>query len=394
MILSNNRIRMLSLADHCLYFEINGINYCISPWNMNLECSVLAGGKWLPIRHDSGFQLLHNMNQWRAMSSVFDGFIENIPWDVRTKAVRFRHLQHTILRLMRPTKASIDLADSNPVLLWLIAGKAAAAELPYQDATSLIRSKQKDVLKQLFPNRPALSLGFIKRIQATEYSAQEYRYLNEIMGDDAIIDSLRHCGQVKLEAFAWFRSNTAMIASPLVKRLISGEGEGTHLCEQVQSTTFKALEVASKINHGNPMEALCRCSTFDQLCSLYERWVEEHYRAVAESVTSDFLELYHFELYPPLAPGNDKIKPILSLCGLHIEGEDMAHCAGYTFCDEVRAGDLTVYRVLAPERGTLSISRRGHEFIIEEFALAANKKPSKASWEAACEWVTHLNSRR
>lgn len=53
MILSYHHIEMLCPADNCLYFKVNNVSYCFSPWDMDFDCSVLIGDTWNLMRTDS-----------------------------------------------------------------------------------------------------------------------------------------------------------------------------------------------------------------------------------------------------------------------------------------------------------------------------------------------------
>lgn len=393
MILSNHHIQMLCSADNCLYFQVDGASYCLSPWSMGLEYSVLVGNKWLPIRSDSGFQFLHQMKQQLVRSSLLDKFIESIPDEIRAKAVQFRHLQHTILRLMNRTRAAVDLADSNPVLLWIIAGKVSARELSDVEAEKLICGSQRGALKQLFPKNKGLSLKFSKRIKAAEYSKKEFLLVYALLNDDVSTNLLRHCRQVGLDVLEWFDLRGPALQLPLVKQLIAREWGGVHLCGDMQVTIYDALRFAAEIKHGSPMEALRRCSSPDQLDSLHDRWRYECTRQRVEGDKYNFPDTSHFQLYPPIAPGTKHIEPITCLCGVYAEGEEMHHCVYRDFADEIQEGNLTIYRVLTPERGTLSLSRAGNEYVIDQFALTGNKEPSDTSWKEVNKWVKQLNTR-
>jgi len=389
MILSNHQIQMLCSADDCLYFQIDETSYCLSPWSMGLEYSVLVGEKWLPMRGDPGLQLLHKMKQRFIKSSSFDKVIESIPDTIRTKAIQFRHLQHTILRLMGRTKAAVDLVESNPILLWVIAGRVSTNELSYRQAEKLICGKQKIALKSLFPNNNALTVGFIKRIQAVDYNDKEFRLVNYLLKTDTLIDSLRHCKQVNLEVFNCFRSQRpSAFKIPLIKRLIAEESVETPLCYQIHMMTLRALRAARAIQHGNPMEALCRCTSYRHLSSLCGRWWREKRRLRA---LHRFSETSLLKYIPPIARGTEQIKPITSLRGLYTEGQKMHHCAFQEYAEEVYGGKVSIYQVLAPKRGTLALANDDDEYEIQEFKLAANDDPPNKAWDTVRAWVHNLN---
>ncbi|WP_281761249.1 hypothetical protein [Pseudodesulfovibrio nedwellii] len=292
---------------------------------------------------------------------------------------------------MRATRAAIDLADSNPILLWLIASKVASNKLTYQKAKPLLESKQKAILKRMYPGSNALSVSFIKKIQATRYNAKEFQLVSALVENDANINSLRHCTQVNLDILSYFITEDYALKVPLVKSLISGKGKDIDLCGEIQIKIHEAMDAAWGIGHGNPMEALQRCSSYDQICTLHIRWVERNIGSLVMFEDEEFSDVSHFGLHMPMAPGTPEIEAITSISGLFIEGEEMEHCVAY-FADDVINGEATVYRVLSPQRGTLMLLRSSNRFVIDEFRLAGNEEPNHESWALVRRWEKLINS--
>jgi hypothetical protein len=152
-----------------------------------------------------------------------------------------------------------------------------------------------------------------------------------------------------------------------------------------------ALETASAIQHGNPMEALSRCSSSRHLSDLHDRWKQEYSRLHTKSMLHKFSKASLFEQIPPIARGTKQIKPIASLRELYTEGQEMHHCVFQGYAEEVYAGNVSVYQVLAHKRGTLALAHEDSEYVIDEFKLAANDDPPSKAWDTVRAWVRSLN---
>ena len=89
---------------------------------------------------------------------------------------------------------------------------------------------------------------------------------------------------------------------------------------------------------------------------------------------------------PPI-PGTSMIVPIESEADLALEGLDQLHCAAALALD-VRLGHLYVYRVLWPQRATLSIKYDGRRWRIKQLRLKANAPASEQTSEFVRKWLT------
>ena len=87
-------------------------------------------------------------------------------------------------------------------------------------------------------------------------------------------------------------------------------------------------------------------------------------------------------------PGTDTIVPITSTKELAEEGRNQKNCVASYLLD-ILGGKKFIYRVLAPERATLSLRARGPEnkrWGIDQLLLARNKEPSEETFRAVKSW--------
>ena len=88
---------------------------------------------------------------------------------------------------------------------------------------------------------------------------------------------------------------------------------------------------------------------------------------------------------PPF-PGSPTIVPIRSVPELVREGEEQENCvAGYAHA--VLQGRCFLYRVLAPERATLSLVNDGQQWRLGELALKQNGMSCGTTGQAVENWL-------
>ena len=84
------------------------------------------------------------------------------------------------------------------------------------------------------------------------------------------------------------------------------------------------------------------------------------------------------------------IEPLSTAHELWREGMSQKNCVSAPhYAREVAAGSLYVYRLLSPERCTLSIRRSGKSWVVSELERAHNRKASKATWQRVRAWLAN-----
>ena len=309
----------------------------------------------------------------------------NVPglWRVH----RYDYGQEAVLSLIERNSHALDLAKSNPVLLWLIACAQAEGSISHDYAARLINRKQLVILQTLYPKNHALSVSLVRKIQPARYDEDDWACLEMILPDEVFAPHLRHYTRICLPSLNVFLPYDGLLRVPLVRSCIESGECLSDFCFQVRATALRGWQHGQSFNHNDPWGAMAQCTTYPQLRSLVERWERN-----ASSVGNEPLILKSsiMGVFPPIAPGALHIEPITSLMGLLIEGQDMNHCVN-DYDTEVMAGEATAYRLLSPQRGTLLLGRDPDGFAIMDFKLANNKEPSEESWGAVRSWLRRLN---
>ena len=94
---------------------------------------------------------------------------------------------------------------------------------------------------------------------------------------------------------------------------------------------------------------------------------------------------------PPFA-GNDAIRPLGTPLELFFEGKEQSHCV-YSRRDLGWNGDYAYYAIYHPERGTLEIKREGDRWVLSEFKLTHNQRPSDNAISSVNHWLAGEQNR-
>ena len=95
---------------------------------------------------------------------------------------------------------------------------------------------------------------------------------------------------------------------------------------------------------------------------------------------------------PPPVPGNEQIRPLLNTAQLEQEGRQQGNCVK-SYSPFVMAERLYIYKVLQPERATLSIRQDCHgTWQISELKTARNKKVTVATRRFVQAWLDRHNA--
>jgi hypothetical protein len=93
-----------------------------------------------------------------------------------------------------------------------------------------------------------------------------------------------------------------------------------------------------------------------------------------------------FNFPPPPIPGNDMIVPIDTPAMLFEEGRQQHHCAAIKV-RAVQAGNTYLYRILQPERATLSIDRVARGWVLGELLAAYNTEVRIETLQVVRAWL-------
>lgn len=306
-----------------------------------------------------------------------------IPRDVRDVICRFpsRHW-HLLAFIARCGKPAFDLAVSNPALAYALASNwvfhSPAVKRPLRSARTLLApgKNQRDILEWLgFPGTEA-ARKLLAKVVPGSVSIEQLLYLRQGMGDAGTFKLLSHLPRINAGVL---RIATSRGFAPLTT---------PGLLEQVALNTEDDKRAVSAFMmrdcmimwYGLHLDRLPRqVPRLDRLVGFHDELVEEVNRRRPPRPRIPFPD-------PPL-PGTPEIVPLTNSEELEKEGRVQRNCVA-CYVDRITAGEhVYVYRVLAPERATLSMVLKGGRWVPEELSIAGNKRASEETRSAIRSWL-------
>lgn len=315
-----------------------------------------------------------------------------IPSEVRTAIApyheRYWHLLSLAARCGEP---ALDLMRSNPALAWALASswvfRAKPVQAPMRSARRLLHggASQRRILAWLdFPATDS-ARRLLRKLDHRSIKVSALLNLRDGMRDPETMKRLRHLptlnhGVIRL---ACDRSLRPWVTPQLLldvalagtrQDYIQSTGHDEH---RFSCTAMKFLECYDLVIFEGLN--LSRLEGIHSIADLKRRHEELAQEAQDKAPGKR-------NISPPPFAGTGDIVPLSSEQLMIEEGELMAHCVGSLRGWAVHGG-FAFYRVLAPERATLSIGRQDEGWEIVELRLARNQEPAAATWQAVRAWL-------
>ena len=307
-------------------------------------------------------------------------YLQPIPEAVLDAVADYPCRHWHLLNLVSRCPGALDLVRSNPALafclasLWVFRNPAPCR--PLRSARSLIRKPQAEIAAWLgFPGTRS-AVRVIRKLEARDCTIPNLLALRQLFASHG--KKLRHLPRIDSELL----------------RLLTWEGDHCRfsvrfLHEMVSSTSplemsdsayvRDVLWMRQYLGEGGALVVRSRL----QLSKMHDRCVDRMGR-------TDLRVLNHPPFPdPPLAPSNPflEMAPLQNEAELLAEGKIQRNCVG-AYGRRVRTGKLFVYRLLSPERATLSVAlARSGRWQLSEIKTSHNGKVGTETLEAVQYWV-------
>lgn len=307
-----------------------------------------------------------------------------IPSKVREIIRHFPERQwHMLSFLARCGEAACDLTVSNPALAYSLASNwvyhRPPVQRPLRSARALLQrgKKQRDVLAWLgFPGTEAARKALNKVIR-NAISVSSLLYIRQSMVDIASFKAMSHLPRLNAGAIRIAIDPILLpLAAPTLLDEIAHHREEDRKAKAAymlqDSLAMHQLLFPNRV-HPKPIRRL------RHLQEIHDEFVEDINRARSLDTDIPFPS-------PPIK-GSESILPITTARELVEEGRLQHNCvASYLERVAIRQS-VYVYRVLWPERCTLSVARRGTKWVISELKRTCNESPSEATRRVVEEWL-------
>lgn len=301
---------------------------------------------------------------------------------------------------------SIELAQNNPCLFFLLVRAVREEGIPLGRAPALVRMRRRDLLAAMGFDSSASVERFLRRLVFRNLGVDEELVLRALI-QHPLPSWARHWRQPYLPLLSLVQYPRWEVAAQALDSLLLHD---VRLRFQWQQVTTKGgepdpwmdlfavarniAEVIRLIDRGpETMISEIEAVYVRQLVSVRSLEIlEELHQQVIFGKQSEWACLArarfgHIEWPAPPVAGTSDIVPVNSVNLLVEEGESMKHCI-IRYADEIVAGHGYVYRLLRPERATVYLSLEiNGKWQVQEMKLSCNRTPSSESWKAVNAWI-------
>lgn len=337
-------------------------------------------------------------------AAAFAAFRSGLPPALAAAVERFGSHQWPLLLLLHRQPRALDLAQANPVLAYALANSNefsnARIEAAGLQAVSHSHGKQRAILAWLgFPGTEGMA-RLMRKIEPESASPMRLRLLrNAMAADKSVFDRLAGLPSINgavLELAA--NSRLLELAAPKLLMELATRGDATDDISTGE-ILLEALAILQRLEPARvlrPFERLSQVRRFRvELDAEYQEHVRRREAARRREVQPNERRRHRAETQgkqrpfpaPPIA-GSATIVPITDMVDLEVEGMAQNNCVD-TYGPYIQMGSLYIYRVLTPERATLSIVRGADGcWRRSELKGKGNRKVTRQTADYVEAWLT------
>ena len=310
--------------------------------------------------------------QRRAAFRAFRSFIP----DAMAKACEeIPGRQLTMLMLMQASPVAAELAQSNRALVFALSHPHFFRERfsTLQGAAIVVKRRQREIAAWLgFPETDS-AVRTLSKLAGASIFKESLRALRSSMVASNGQKILSHLPRINAGVLGFVAEEELCGIVPMPLLMEVAENRDEDMQAQTAHVWEHCVTMARELG-----ESLRRPSSIQKLDEWYheiwERWVEKNPPLP--------------KTFPPPPLGEiPTIQPILDEAGLIEEGKQQSNCVGF-YGDRVRSGSVLIYRVLAPERATLSlVMGQGGQWVIGQLKLSSNQPCSELTKKHVTDWL-------
>ena len=284
---------------------------------------------------------------------AFDQLRFSMPKPVARTLEPFRNNQWALLMLLRYDRTALEVAENNPALAFALAQKLRG-DRETISALQCSRMRQRDLLEVLELPSSSSAVKLFRKIAPSSINGDNWAAIlhvirKELTASKSPLFHLPHINSGVVEILgneATSRAATTQLLTEVSEdRAENHRGRVVHLISstlQMQDELHNRDRISSFTSIGRLKEV------HSEITARYRRRIRQLLDANGHN-TSLFQN-------PPLPGIPGCIEPITSPEGLVNEGEAQGNCVA-SYATRVQSGTTFIYRVLRPQRATLSIVR-------------------------------------
>lgn len=322
----------------------------------------------------------------RQLRKVLKAF-EEVPLGIRQQVSVFRHRQWHVLAMVAATPESLDLIQSTPSLAFAMASNwvfhRPAVQRPLAAVRRWIPKRQRQIAGWLgFPETES-TVHLLRKVPANSCGILPLLALRWMLQQDHRIDELRHLPRLHAPVLvALCRKRMSERIAPRLLREFADRVYGPDdICPlRLLSDTLHMARWLPEFPLPRTFQSVGAIRhAHDRIAELYLRyWRRGSFRFKS-----------HFEIRFPDPPieGDSRIVPLISPAMVLEEAMMQGNCCA-AYLRRISRGAVYLYRVLQPERATLSVFRdAGGGWRIDQIAGSGNAPVRQRTLDAVENWI-------
>jgi PcfJ-like protein len=281
--------------------------------------------------------------------------------------------------------AARELALDSPLLFLFVVALARRESLSIDEFERLLSLKRPEILQRLgFPGTKSLA-RLMRRIELSPLLPWELEDIATVLRNPAFLALLRHHPVLHLNHLRLLLRRQVPLW-PGILHLVDKHSSALDIA-WVARMTRDTLNMA-----GRNERVLEGIASREAIQTLHDRLVQQFNREhgkdpeATRAALAAQLQLEHGDYPAPPLAAIDGIEPLNSWLALLEEGATMHHCVG-SYDIPVALREVFIYRMLEPERLTISLEHHNDRWVVGEVRGYCNANPSVGALESVRRWV-------
>ena len=308
---------------------------------------------------------------------AFDRFRFSLPKTAARRAEPFRSRQWSLLQLFCARAETQELAEQNPALCFAFANFRCFIRASLEDAVKIAGARQRDIAGWLGSPGTEGTARLLAKLKPESANVELLEPLRQALHDPEVAKTLAHLPQLNAGVLAMaLDPDLRAVTAPRLLDEVAARPTEKYIA-QTATLIRNTLRMYSSVN------PLRQPPQFQSLARV--RQVHDEVSMVYLRLEPPGIRGYRFPR-PPLR-GTPHIQPICNIAELIEEGCVQDNCVA-TYAEQVQSRHTFIYRVLKPERATLSLVRGPDgDWEISELKLRGNEPASKLTERVVESWL-------
>jgi hypothetical protein len=307
-------------------------------------------------------------------------YLGDVPWDVRKAIAPFECRQWHLLVMAARCPGALDLITSNPALAYCVASCWVFGSWPSGYATrvmrSLLHSRRRKICGALGFEESESAVSVLGKIPASACSVSWLLTIRDLLKDPDWRKPLLHLPSLNLAVMQLLCSKALRRrTTPRLLHELAGI-DGPALSWWADDVMRMQRQLGDAGNK--------RFNSVQQFMRLHDELMERIHRPKEADVRRQ-------QFPPPPMPGSGDIVALETPDSLIEEARCQRNCA-MSYADDIADGGIYLYRVLQPERATLSIvPGENGGWQIGQLLRAHNEPVSEATYQGVAQWLSRAH---